>query len=585
MLFAASVDAGLVPFYAFTAFLAHGEYTGDAVHWDTLFEDQGATYRITYATFLVSIINGGFHLVSMVLSIYLAVIFRQISKLPPDMNPLEDNLTSRHYEHNKSELAEKHLSQSTFESYGNRMSAAEEPSTPQTRSTPFMHTRQGSSNNGSNDSSERPHEMRSSQMSAHSKQSSRAQLPSQQTRLYEQPNKSNTSLTRTPALKARDSPSRPTSAVINDAPVLEPSTAASPEIRSGSPSPTLSKDNWFTYPSRSPSPVDDAHNKNIARRETSSVYSRATTLASSTYSGPKDWITSAERYDREGSNASAEDRRGEYEALVENEYYGDDEDPQRHEIYDDMEQDLGERPANISSDESKKTRRELPFNPLGMNPPTPKPKEDGSIKSRSSKGSVRRTALTDIPNPSVKTPDPMPPLESPERKGRFYGDLESKIGLAISWDASRTSETHVFNESKKGSVKKKVLRNKSGKLASYQSLKVHDDDSSGPEDQDSKVKRRSKDVEGDRKGRVVSNSGVDIGAGFQLGSGPSASYGSYIAGLGVGRRREVSGKLAEEGRGGTGLADREKTPQKPPYPRPAGQNVIRAAGWARFAGL
>ncbi|MCH1927978.1 hypothetical protein L6232_24585, partial [Shewanella sp. C31] len=88
-----------VPFYAFTAFLAHAEYTGDAVHWDTLFEDQGATYRITYATFLVSIINGGFHLVSMVLSIYLAVIFRKISKLPLDMNPLEDNLTSRHYEH------------------------------------------------------------------------------------------------------------------------------------------------------------------------------------------------------------------------------------------------------------------------------------------------------------------------------------------------------------------------------------------------------------------------------------------------------------------------------------------------------
>lgn len=77
-------------------------------------------------------------------------------------------------------------------------------------------------------------------------------------------------------------------------------------------------------------------------------------------------------------------------------------------------------------------------------------------------------------------------------------------------------------------------------------------------------------VESDRKGRVVSNSGADFGP--NVSGGSALSYGNYIAGLGVGRRRDVSGKVAEEGRVGINKA----TDEKP---------TVRAAGWARFAGL
>lgn len=594
MLFAASVDAGLIPFYAFMAFLAHGEYTQDAYRWETLFDNTGATYQVTFATFLISVVNGGFHLVSMIISIYLAVVFRQISRLPPDMNPLEESLTTRQYKRTRSELAEKRLSETTLVSPDNRMSATEEPFIGPTRSVPFWHTREDSSDDVWNDSLETSDELRSPQISAHSKRFSRAELPSQQMRLYEQSNNSSTTLTRNTAIRARDSPSRPTSAVISEAPVLEPSVAATDVIRSGSPSSSTLKDNWFAYPSRSPSAVDDALNENIVHRETSSVYSRTDTPASSSaYREVKDWMTS-QKYGREGGNVSAADTRGEYSSLVEHEYYGNDEvhDPHSNGIDGNMEQDLGDLHANIFPNEGQKPRRELPFNPLAMNPPTPrstpKPKEDGSMKSRYSKSSFRRSALTDLPNPSVKAPDMTPPIESPESKGRFYDDMESKPGLSVPRGVSGTNETHVFGESKKGSVKKKALRRKSAKLSAYESLKADDSDSDDSEDQGLNVKKsRANDVDGDRKGRVVSNSGVDIGAGFQLGSGSPASYGSYIAGLGVGRRREVSGKVAEEGRAGPGT-DSEKTSEKSLKPRPSGTNgtgVIRAAGWARFAGL
>ncbi|KAL1999779.1 hypothetical protein VTN02DRAFT_3986 [Thermoascus thermophilus] len=592
MLFAASVDAGLIPFYAFTAFLAYGEHTQDAYRWGTLFGNTGATYQVTFATFVISVVNGGLHLVSIVISIYLAVIFRQISRLPPDMNPLEEDLTTRQHERTKSERAEKHLSETTLVSPDNRMSATEESFVGPTRTRPFWHTPEDSSDNVWDDSLETSDELRSPEISVYSKRFSRADLPSQQIRLYEQSNNSGLTLTPSTEIRARDSPSRPTSAVISEAPVLEPSVATTDNIRSGSPSSSTLRDGWLACRSRSPSPVDDALNENILHRETSSVYSRADTLASSpAYRGVKAWM----KYGREGGNASAADTLGEYSSLVEHEYHENDEvhDPHRNGIDGNMEQDLGDLQASIFPVEGQKPRRELPFNPLALNPPTPrstpKPKEDdGSMKSRYTKSGFRRGALTDLPNPSVKAPDVTPPIESAESKGRFYDDMESKPGLSVQRGVRGTNETHVFGESRKGSLKKKDLRRKSAKLSAYKSLKADDSDSDDSEDEGLVVKKsRANDVDGDRKGRVVSNSGVDIGAGFQSSSGSPALYGSHVAGLGVGRRREVSGKVAEEGRAGPGT-DSEKAPEKSLKPRPSGINgtgVIRAAGWARFAGL
>lgn len=83
------------------------------------------------AIWIGSIALGGIHLFCCSISLYLACMFRKIANLPPDMNPLEDNLTSRRgtkHKHKSSELStsEKHDSTISFASSG-RISPAKAP--------------------------------------------------------------------------------------------------------------------------------------------------------------------------------------------------------------------------------------------------------------------------------------------------------------------------------------------------------------------------------------------------------------------------------------------------------------------------
>ncbi|KAI4288420.1 MAG: hypothetical protein L6R35_002317 [Caloplaca aegaea] len=149
MIFAAILDAGLIPFLVFTAIFAHDQYgepSSTPGHWASLFMFDTATTKIVRTTYLTSVVNGTLHVVSLMTSIYLAVLFRKISKLPPDMNPLEDNLTSRH-KRNKSELLDDRNSQANIGISSKRGSRVEEPLISPVRSVPFMHTRNGSSVN------------------------------------------------------------------------------------------------------------------------------------------------------------------------------------------------------------------------------------------------------------------------------------------------------------------------------------------------------------------------------------------------------------------------------------------------------
>ncbi|KAL8778475.1 MAG: hypothetical protein Q9213_007398 [Squamulea squamosa] len=153
MIFAAILDVGLIPFLVFTAIIAHDQNTERSDtpgHWATLFMFDTATAKIIYTTYLVSVVNGSLHLVSLVISSYLAVVFRKITALPPDMNPLEDNLTSRH-KHNKSELLDNRNSRASTAISSKRDSRVEEPLIAPGRSVPFMHTRTAPTPNINND--------------------------------------------------------------------------------------------------------------------------------------------------------------------------------------------------------------------------------------------------------------------------------------------------------------------------------------------------------------------------------------------------------------------------------------------------
>ena len=160
-MFALFMDVGLVPFYAFTTVFSHNNYveapdTKD--RWKTLFATEGATTEVLLVTFLASAVLAGLHILSAIFDLWLIVLFRKISNLPPDMNPLEENLTSRgprtsKHKHKNSELTftesvtEKkagYLSGSTLSvDDRSRLSTANKDA-EESRTIAFRHSRAGS---------------------------------------------------------------------------------------------------------------------------------------------------------------------------------------------------------------------------------------------------------------------------------------------------------------------------------------------------------------------------------------------------------------------------------------------------------
>lgn len=547
LVFAATLDLGLVPYYVFSAYIAYKQITNNAYHWSTLLSaEAGITDKIAHSTFILSIVNGSFHLTSLCISVWLALIFRQISQLPPDLNPLEDNLTARPHKRNKSEISEKHRSLSTVAS----ATSAEEPLIGPARQVPFMHTRNQSSEDGSSRFSV-INEKRRSQQSTYRDTVVPPVPPVPQHSFLAQHDQQ--ASVQSPLA---DSHSDHAQQVSRDVP--DRAQCVSPD--SG---------NWIAYPSRSPSPAEAGLNENLARREPSSAYSQTESLISAG-SSFKDWLTSAQRYELHLNEAISEDVRGEYESLAFHEHYANDEDihdnPQATRFYDNAEQDIGDHNINIFLDHNDRERQfsaSLQVNPLALNPPNPQPVQD---ETDNAPHPPARAPLTDIPNLAPNPPASPTSPDSPEKKGRFYGELNNKPWLSVARSVSGQNDPDSRDLDRKRS---RLVKRNSQKLNTYSSLKQHDADDSDVENEIPPVPTDPAVADGDRKGRVVSNSGADIGR-HDFGSGSSLAYGNYIANLGVGRRRDVSGKIAEEGRGGVVTKN----------PKP-----MRAAGWARFAGL
>lgn len=319
-------------------------------------------------------------------------------------------------------------------------------------------------------------------------------------------------------------------------------------------------------------------------------------------------MTSAQRYGWDVGETITEDVRGEYESIAMHEFYGNDDEmldyPQQNEPYDKREQDLGDQAIEIYTDQNdlddidddndndndNDLSASHPLNPLGMNPLTPQISQNDLPNGTTHPPATGRLALADIPNlsPSPNLRPESPPAADPagdspmKKTGRSYGDLKR--------NPSVPKHRNISGQAKPSSKKsKQAKQNRSKKMSSYGALRQDDQ---GSDDENENDLDNENDLaptdENDRKGRVVSNSGADVmnprrsnvGTNSNSNAGLS-SYGSYIAGLGVGfgRRRDVSGKMAEEGRSGTMVnAGRPGT-------EPEHKTAIRAAGWARFAGL
>ncbi len=574
MLFAAMIDAGILPFLAFTAVMAHNEYTSGTYGWDTLFGVPLTTWYIVYSTFLLCVIEGGLLFVSLILGMYLAIIFRKIAKLPPDMNPLEPNLTARPHKRNQSELttSDKHMSQTSVVAR-NRMSNTADPLIAPGRRVPFMHTRTDSADS-----------VPIYQNETNSARSSRADISTAEN-LYQQSNHSLRGSYVSVNKSLPSPPSRPQSAMAPS--VSSRYAGAGLDHRPARSSHLTQNDNTWqtsnqngrvsplhTYHQRATTPrypqAQPLNDENIL--PISPVSSRASTPdldRGADYMEIKKWYESPHIKNK---------RSQDYIPVQQQQHYSPNRAQQaRHDrrvsLYD-FDRDLRSPSPN-----TKKTQD--PRNPLGMNPPSPACPEDvqqhilaieyGDVEE------PKRYALYDAP---VNLPLPLPSQQSQSQrpkqasrpssfvgsgsKGKYYGDLRSPVGSINNGGferdgiamASDTASDHSKDNPERTETMDSTVSGNVEILA--------DDDDDEDEEGDmygdggtrwgytggdygggyllERQNEKEYPHETDRKGRVVSNTGHDLSGGY-------AGLGTEF-GRGMGRRREVSGKVVEEGRGG-----------------------------------
>lgn len=149
-IFGMIMDSGLIPFYIYTAWFAHQNWVAtpdNESRWKNIFNDDvKSTDPLLFATFLTPTVVGGLHLISLGLGLYLTILFRKIAQMPPDMNPLEDNLTSRKHQYKNSDasavsMMQKpgHMSGSTLSVHDQRFSKGAAD-----RTVEFRHSRMNS---------------------------------------------------------------------------------------------------------------------------------------------------------------------------------------------------------------------------------------------------------------------------------------------------------------------------------------------------------------------------------------------------------------------------------------------------------
>ncbi|KAI0597960.1 hypothetical protein F4775DRAFT_558295 [Biscogniauxia sp. FL1348] len=166
-LFAGITDLAVLPLYAFGAM----SVVNHSSEWSTILPTDSYNKILADAEFYALISAGGLHVISLGISAWLGHIFRRIANMPPDLNPLEDHLTSRSkHKRNKSSVTSGYTVASEDEKRlstplgARRRSGAPDEDGSRPLSMPFMETRAA----GSRDSF------------SSSKRDSRSDLPSRQ---------------------------------------------------------------------------------------------------------------------------------------------------------------------------------------------------------------------------------------------------------------------------------------------------------------------------------------------------------------------------------------------------------------------
>lgn len=514
------MDVALLPLYIYLLLASYNNYglppnkvaaSGQQIgdRWTSFFGVPSTTSTLMIVTYAGAAALAGLHLISCAFDLALIILFRKISALPPDMNPLEDNLTSRgprvggnsknKHKYKTSEItlasescltdAEKkrmaHISGSTLNLPDPRLSRTSlanksTVSVDDHRSVPFTHSRNDSAQTYS------PHNPESARWSKH-------QFEGQQG-VYQE---------------AATNPRRSRYEIRADGKL---------EVRSrgGSQSPT--KRGSFAAPEpalevvtldvTAPTPTKEEAGRPFSPPLSSYLRTEKAlpVVPNAAQSNAVAQMEQEQSLLKQGNNNNNSSS---------NWYVLDDEDePQRERTPAPEFKHLSTARPLSQEDRHDSFQPTGPFHPkpLGMNPPTPpmdqQYQQDQQQKYESETG-VNRTltaASTQTASSSVyseSAPSLTTTTTSLQRagtpKGKYYGDLAA---------ATRG-----------------VRQNGAGGLP--------------PSPQSSP----------ERRARVISRTGVDVGGEYQ-GAGIMYGWGSEGRFGGGARRREVSGKAVEEGRGG-----------------------------------
>jgi hypothetical protein len=527
MIFAALVDSGLIPFLAFSAWLAQADYTTNAYGWSTLFKDSDVSYKIIYAFFLISCTEGGLIVASLLMDVYLAIKFKQIARMPPDMNPLEDNLTSRTLSRHKRDKSEG-ITQKNMQN--SALVAKRDADMSGFKRVPFIHTRTDSADSIT---------LYGNESARNSRVEFRKELDDSGKDPWRFSKASTTS------------PSRPGSAV-NPSPNSRPAglgldnrtERASSPLKSSRPSSWLSYIDYEGVPTpmspeasaelnhevRPVSPI--SHDPSVDRR----LDERENWYQGPAAGSPNHLPITNTYYLPQSTNRGA------------------------------LETTLGT--VVHSPGQQKKRSRE----PLAMNPPTPVRRNFNNENLYSTPVTEtrnihsydpNRVALQDT-NENVQARPAVGPRPSSfvgsGGKARFYGNLRSSIGSVSS--AVDKKEPQVTTQEYDPFGRTKTMQSESDYSVNFEVYASDDDDEelrANIASNQSVLSRPQTEWNGVRQ--TSNSTGYDLDAGY---AGLGVEFGR-----GMGRRRDVSGKVAEEGRA---------SPVRSP-----GRNG--AAGWERFKGL
>ncbi|EFQ91567.1 hypothetical protein PTT_11540 [Pyrenophora teres f. teres 0-1] len=536
--FALIADCSFIPFYIFTVLMARRNadmQAGTTGRWRTMFPTDAETDKILMTTWLAGIVVGALHLVSTFLDMYLALVFRKISKLPPGMNPLENNLTSRrktkHKHKNSSISASTPLTSYEEKRFSDQSTVAgDQTSRPVSliysdfkspeKTIAFMHTRTASNSPysphtpASARQSRERHSLYSQPASAHQ---SRKDINNRGDLLNRQDSEHQTLAQRKSMLSEKANIKRHsrndsyiTTASRQDVYNQSVENQAEKQDAAGDLSlqrnslQSLKQDNWFVYPEQ-----DEEHEEH---------HSPAPTQRQSMFS----------------SNAN----KG-YATLS---------------------------PYDEPSDIEDEAAEHLMPQPLQMNPPTPPPatprqqtpsrtstSREKSLERTHSRSSTRKTRSYGNLQPTHQTPRySLSPSPSP-----------SPTKNAFTTRPQSTPTFHQYNQQQNHNQQTPSTPNhlpsatKQYAINTPPAVPSHTSNTPNPASPFSLHKKSYTSIKrtGDtgytpqkaQSPRVVSRSGVDYVNPYEF---DDEDLGTLGLGRGGGRRRDVSGKIAEEGRGG-----------------------------------